>query len=165
VSYSPVSVDAAAHGDHPAIELSCDDSEAAMRPGRIDYLPRWGVRDYRFFTDLCAQLSPLYANLTGEDWVPCVYDMLHDKHVLSTTCFCQDALLGADAAAYWATYAYTERANTGTYGTDYLPWSPRKWTAGKETVAVPRSSHETRKAIFLAALRRAYRGFRNMKLE
>jgi hypothetical protein len=158
VYYSPISADAAEHGDHPAIELSWEDFEIAVRPGRVDYLPRWGIRDYRFFTHLCAQLSPLYANLTGEDWVPCAYDALHGSYPPRLdTFFCQDALLGADSAAFWATYAYTEQVGSATYGTDYLWWSPRKWTAGRESVAVPRASQEARKTLFLAALKHAYR--------
>jgi hypothetical protein len=161
VHYSPISEEAGAHGDHPAIELSWEDAYAlnpAVSPNR---LPPWNIRDYRFFTDLCAQLSPLYANLTGEDWVSCAYDMLHGKHYgRFATFFCQDALLGADAAAFWATYPYIEQVGGGTYGTEYRPWSGRKWTAGRGMVAVARSSQVTREAQFLAALKRAYRSYR-----
>jgi hypothetical protein len=49
----------------------------------------------------------LYANLTGESLVSCVDDMLHDRYLTIDTFFCQDDLLGDDAPALWATYAYT----------------------------------------------------------
>lgn len=165
VAHSPISDEAKANGDHPPIEVYWADQADQHPDERTRDLTLWGKRDYRFFADMCIHLSPLYANLTGEGWVSCAYDMLHGDVSLSYGAFfCQDALLGADAAAFWATYAYIERAGMGTYGTDYLPWSPRKWSAGRESVAIPQSSQKTREALFLAALKRAYRGYRSKKL-
>jgi hypothetical protein len=161
VVHSPISDQAVAHGDHPAIEITWADQADQHSDERAKYLTLMGKRDYRFFVDLCENLSPLYANLTGEGWASCAYDALHgDLNLIGHTFFCQDALLGGDAPAFWATYAYTERVGTGRYGTDYLPWSPRKWSADNRVIKTPSSTLTLRTTLLLPALKRVYRELR-----
>lgn len=133
ISYGFLS-DAAVHqGAQRAIQLAWSGSSFSGPPGYVakDAEVK-GLQAYRFFTQLCAQLDPLYAAMEMENRgdVPCLYDVLHPQQSPSklslSEFYCRQGVLGEQEEAFWHTYAYSERLPYGTYGSDYPFFNPRR---------------------------------------
>jgi hypothetical protein len=152
VMLDPISEEARAFGDHPAIELSWDDAGNDLPDVPEHVLRQSGNRDYRIFLDVCRYLSPLYASLSAEGFVECAYDVVHGNARSPSTLYCHNALLGNDLEAFWSTYAYVEAIGEGTYGTDHLYWNPRR--KGSRLI---QGYQKQRNELFRAAVKRVYR--------
>jgi hypothetical protein len=138
-------------GDHSPIGIFWGDATLPDTPAYE--LQQAGLRDYHFFTNLCRNLNPLYAELAGENSTLCAYDVLHWRRPYApTTLYCRDALLSQDAPEFWSTYVYSEALGEGTYGTDLMFWNPRR--KGTRLLG---SSPPERGKLFRAAVHRAYR--------
>lgn len=153
VYYDWISKDARAHGDHPAIDIDWG-SGVVDAPDAAEHEEKQAaLRDYRFFLDVCKALCPLYAQLAVYDFVPCAYDVLHGKSGTPGSLYASDRLLAGEGARFWRTYAYTEPVGEGTYGTDWLLWSPRRGMAQP----VSKGDAATRREVWREAVHRAWR--------
>ncbi len=134
VAYGLLSDSAMQRGDHPAIQVSWSGNSFSGPAGYIPPrdAPVKGLQAYRFFTQLCTQLDPLYGALEVEREVPCLYDVLHPKVSASysylplSEFYCRQGILGEGEEAFWQTYAYSEQLLHGTYGSDYPFFNPRR---------------------------------------
>ena len=97
---SPIREAAKVFGDHPATELSWDEAGSDLPDASEHVLWQLGNRDYHSFLDICRQLSPLYASLSGEGWIECAYDIVHGRDGPGSTSYCHNALLGDDLGAF-----------------------------------------------------------------
>ena len=137
VSYGLLSEAATVRGDHPAIQVAWGGSSFSGPVGdTAKNAPVKGLQAYHFFTQLCAELDPLYAALEAEMDVPCLYDFLHPQvansysHLPVSEFYCRRGVLGNAEEAFWQTYAYSERLPHGTYGSDDPFMNPRRRSLG-----------------------------------